>query len=147
MREGYSLALELRLRQSGRASDGFILNSPVQLAIQSSLCEYLRGSQRKFFAHRKYPIGMPRPGILKNRSNIPTLFCIYNVMIYLQNSWKVQLISAFIPTTSPGANICTFPTPSLSSSTIRYSSSAYNGLVARYLILSGTRASKPASVF
>lgn len=34
MREGYNLALELRLQQSGRASDGFILNVPVQLAIE-----------------------------------------------------------------------------------------------------------------
>lgn len=67
MREGYNLALKLRLRQSGRASDGLILNSPVQLAIAYNVCEYLRGPQRRFFAHRKYPIGMPRPDILKNR--------------------------------------------------------------------------------
>lgn len=149
MGEGYNLALDMRLRQIGRASDGFILNSPVQLTIEHNVqvCEYLRGSQRRFFAHRKYPIGMPRPDIVKSiEGNIYQCPLYYHQYTY-NIAGTVQLISAFIPTTSPGVNICTLPTPSFSSNIIRYSSSAYNGLVARYLILSGTIASKSASVF
>lgn len=54
-------------------------------------------------------------------------------------------ISAFMATTSPGARMRASPTARSppSSSTIRYSSSTYNGLVARYVILSGMAFSVP----
>lgn len=59
---------------------------------------------------------------------------LYTVIVYLY-IWFIfavyaYWISAFIATTPPGPIICTF-VPSPSSSTIRYSSPAYSGLVAR----------------
>lgn len=134
----HSSATERETPEGSFIAQGVNESCNLILAATSQQLEIIitRARQLDFLLFREH--GIDYREILMIGSNaIAPVKSILTFMLYIQD-WLHACISAFIATAPPGPTICTLATSPSSCSSIRYSSPAYNGLVARYEIRCGT---------